>query len=55
MGYSVPEGAKHAKRHTVSSGGADIFRSWANMLDRIDRIDDKTKGRKMDDNKVDGM
>jgi hypothetical protein len=51
MGYNVPEVGQRAKRKTVSRGGADIFRSWANMPDRIGRTDDKTKGRKREDSR----
>jgi len=55
MGYIVPEEAQLAKRQTVYRGGAYIFRSWANMLGRISRSDDKAKGKKRGGSKGDGM
>ena len=55
VGNIVPEGTQRPKRKTVSSGGADIFRSGAIMLDRICRTDDKAESGKRDVTKGDGI
>ena len=49
LGYGMSEGAQRIKRHAISCGGANIFQSGADVLERTDRTEEKPKGRKREE------